>query len=434
MLAMAGLPSSLLTETADEVTMTATLLDAKALAMTTFDRRGTVDPGLEERSAAAFRRLEASLSDSVGDQKLAEKQRAETIRRYQLAAFTAAGIDPLGWVPSRGANANAANIEAVYTYYGQLYLNNPELEWAGMANMIGPSFAGGFYDLAMLRDLASKVGTVAEKMPPGTLPVDPKLVAAVAKMTDQELRFYETLFLDMQKQIFLDQATANQAYVDQGLNGVKALLDARFIDPKTYSAWVDIDTGKRTGNAVLISKGNEALLYREQRLIINDEYDQMYQRSPTGPAMTYLMTLVGSPSIPGAQAMAAVSPITFDATTPGPRRITTPESVGTPRSVLGWNIPSVSVGIPNLNVDNPTQFKATLITPFPDANVAKFDDRWKLIQQDTLPAFRKVLANPAQARAIAATPVNQRIEQYRLMNRIGNLLADLTTFEIEIEQ
>jgi hypothetical protein len=35
--------------------------------------------------------------------------------------------------------------------------SNPDLQWAGMANMIGPSFAGGFKDMAMMRDLAQQI-------------------------------------------------------------------------------------------------------------------------------------------------------------------------------------------------------------------------------------------------------------------------------------
>jgi hypothetical protein len=433
-LAMAARPSALLVESADEYSLAATLLESKAAAMVAVDRGGSMSANLEARVAAAYRGLEASLSDGVGDQRLAQEQREETIRRYQDAAFRAAGIDPLNWVPSLGANANAANIEAVYTYYGQLFLNHPELQWAGMANMIGPSFAAGFFDLAMIRGLATTVGSAAEKVPFGTLPISAEALSALAKMTDADLRFFETTFLEMQKSIFLDQATTHQAYVSEGLAGVKALFDARMIDAATYKAWTRIDIGKVTGNATLIAQGNEQLLWREQHDIIDNAYIRMYRHSPTGPAMTYLMTLIGSPSIPGANAMAAVSPITMEITTPGPRKITTPESVGTPRSVFGHKLPSVSVGIPHLDVDNPTQLTATVITPFPNANVALFDDRWKLIQLDTLPAYRRVLANPARARALVATPVDQRIDQYRLLARIDDLLKDLLDFRLKIRQ
>lgn len=71
---------------------------------------------------------------------------------WAYEALEQAGIDPDSWDPAKGTGPNAENIEAVYNYYGQLFLNNPDFQWAGMANMIGPSFAGGFHDLKMLRD------------------------------------------------------------------------------------------------------------------------------------------------------------------------------------------------------------------------------------------------------------------------------------------
>ena len=75
-------------------------------------------------------------------------------RLWEGAALEAAGIDPSQWDPSQGAQHNADTIRKVYAYYASLYLHDPDLAWAGMAAAIGPSFAGGFLDLAMLRELA----------------------------------------------------------------------------------------------------------------------------------------------------------------------------------------------------------------------------------------------------------------------------------------
>lgn len=50
---------------------------------------------------------------------------ADVLGEHWLAqALLAAGIDPDGWDPSRGAEANREIIEAVYAYYGRLYLND----------------------------------------------------------------------------------------------------------------------------------------------------------------------------------------------------------------------------------------------------------------------------------------------------------------------
>src|SRR5207249_1322517 len=84
--------------------------------------------------------------------------RASTLRRQWLGrAFRSAGIDPLHWEPARGVEANRGTIERVYEYYGRLYLRHAQLEWAGMANMIGPSFYAGFLDVGFLPDLARRL-------------------------------------------------------------------------------------------------------------------------------------------------------------------------------------------------------------------------------------------------------------------------------------
>ncbi|QCC76136.1 WXG100 family type VII secretion target [Nocardioides daphniae] len=90
----------------------------------------------------------------------------EALEHYWfLEAALAAGIDVAAWDPEKGAAANEEIIKQVYRYYyGDLYLENADLQWAGMANMIGPSFAGGFLDLSMIRDWAKAVEKYA---PPG---------------------------------------------------------------------------------------------------------------------------------------------------------------------------------------------------------------------------------------------------------------------------
>src|SRR5205823_13757755 len=67
-------------------------------------------------------------------------------------AFARAGIDRRSWRPARGVAANRRTVEAVYSYYGQLFLDHPHLEWAGMAALIGPAFYAGFLDLGLVPD------------------------------------------------------------------------------------------------------------------------------------------------------------------------------------------------------------------------------------------------------------------------------------------
>ena len=74
--------------------------------------------------------------------------------QWYTRALARAGIQRASWHPSRGVDENRRAAEAVYGYYGQLFLDHPYLEWAGMASMIGPAFYAGFRDIGYLPDAA----------------------------------------------------------------------------------------------------------------------------------------------------------------------------------------------------------------------------------------------------------------------------------------
>ncbi len=369
-----------------------------------------------------------ALKQSAG---LAPKEYADQLRDYWLSqAYERAGIDPDTWDPSLGAYANMPNIEAVYRYYGELYLAFPHLEWAGMANLIGASFAGGFLDLNMLRNFAhAAAGPEWLPTPLDSLPGSPvPYLEDLGNLTAEELRFYEVTFLQMQKDIFIDAAVMHEAYLSGGLPAIRTLRDAGIIDDAAVSAWALIHRGRLSGNGAQVSRGNTMLLDREQNQIIRDSYDDMYNRYPSGPAVTYAMTIAGQPSIPGAKSMADVYPLEVTVPiVPTDIGFTTPHRLGTPRSVLGQEIPSFSFGIPTLTVEIPeTDF--VVRTPLPDGNVASQNTRWRLIIDDTLPAYQSLLADdPDLARELIATPLSERIDDYRLERRIGPILHDLAT-------
>ena len=83
----------------------------------------------------------------------------------------------------------------------------------------------------------------------------------------------------MQRQIFLDQGSMHQAYRDGGLDAVTELEQAGLIDRSTLDGWRDI----ASGDPDRVQRGNEAFLLREQRDIIDDDYQRMYDHSPPGP-------------------------------------------------------------------------------------------------------------------------------------------------------
>ena len=68
-------------------------------------------------------------------------------------ALKRAGIERSSWRPARGVDENRRTVEAVYAYYGRLFLDRPYLKWAGMANMIGPAFYAGFRDIGFVPEV-----------------------------------------------------------------------------------------------------------------------------------------------------------------------------------------------------------------------------------------------------------------------------------------
>ena len=314
------------------------------------------------------------------------------------------GIDPADWDTSKGTEYNWDTIKKVYDFYGQAYLSNPDLQWAGMANMIGPSFAGGFKDMAMLRDLAQQIAD----NPASDIPL-PMLdqIEQLAGMTDQEIKFYETSMLDMNKEIFLDQARQHQAYMTGGLGRDQPAPRLRRHRP-TRRHGLGTDRFRRPR---AVQAGNTTLLYREQNEIIADDYDTM-RSHPGGEAVTYMVTLAGEPSIPGARSYPEVFPYSFSVESPGPENV------------------------PFTNWDNPTQFRTDFTTGFPDGNIANADQRWDLIKQDTLPAYQNLLANdPAGARQIIGSDFNDRVDQYRPTNNIPGIMDRFVSgFDAEVHQ
>jgi hypothetical protein len=302
-------------------------------------------------------------------------------------AFDSAGIRRKSWRPGRGVEENRRTVEAVYGYYGQLFLDHPYLEWAGLAGMIGPAFYAGFSDLGLLPDAVRTV----------VIAVLGRTSRRLARRAGGDLGFYETTFLTMQKKIFEDQAGMHEAYRAGGLAQIEEFYRARIIDAATLEAWRQIDSGRRDGAPATVADGNRSLLFREQHDIIDRFYVRMFgHRRPLGQVFTYLLTLAGTPSIPGAHSYPEQYPLRVDA-----------------------RLPRIAV---------------SARTPLAEGNIAAFTDRWKLIDTDTLPAYLAFLRDhPDQARAVLATPLSQRVTGYRLLARAGQLAAAaFTHWDLEL--
>jgi len=302
-------------------------------------------------------------------------------------ALQRAGIEGDSWRPGRGVDENRQVVEAVYSYYGGLFLEYPYLQWAGMASMIGPAFYAGFCDLGFVPDAVRKT----------VIATFGRASRRLARSAAGDLGFYERTFLTMQKKIFEDQATMHEAYLAGGMPQLEEFYRTRIIDLATLSAWKQIDTGRGNGDAAAVADGNRALLFREQHDIIDRFYLQMLgHRGLEGPAFTYLLTLAGAPSVPGAHSYPERYPLTFAA--------------WFPRGAIRAQ------------------------TPLADGNIAIFANRWQLIDDDTLPSYLAfVRDHPEQAHDLVATPIRTRMARYRLLARTrGIAAAALTRWHVDV--
>jgi hypothetical protein len=316
---------------------------------------------------------------------------ASTLRRQWLnCAFRNAGIDGSHWDPTRGVDVNRRTIECVYDYYGRLYLHHAQLEWAGMANLIGPSFYAGFLDIGFLPDQTRRILEDVRHLVTGSRRRVGQLLrrdTRVEELLVGDLGFYETTFLTMQRKIFEDQALMHEAYLDGGLEAIRALGLAGIIDSATVRAWEQID-----GDPAQVQAGNRTLLYREQHDIIDRFYVDMREHSPpSGRVFTYLLTLAGTPAVPGTKSYCDVFPLTLMA--PISRRA-----------------------------------RVALRTPLAAGNLALFTNRWELIEKDTLPIYQRLIAERAsEARALIERPIAQRMGRFRLLRHGGRIVLPFLT-------
>ena len=129
--------------------------------------------------------------------------------------------------------------------------------------------------------------------------------------------------------------------------------------------------GAAAGDHAAVADGNRTLLFREQYDIIDRFYVQMLGHGGLeGSVFTYLLTLAGTPSVPGAHSYPELYPLTFAARLP--------------------------------------RGEISVRTPLADGNIAVFANRWELIDDDTLPRYVALVRDdPEQARALVATPTGR---------------------------
>ena len=366
-------------------------------------------------AAAAADRFDGTAIGDAVERWMATLEGEPLREIYVERALLHAGIDMSQWNPELGLPHNAATVEAVYEYYVSLYRGDTdELWWAGMAALIGPSFYGGFQDLETFRSLFEVVDAAASSPLGPFLPPGVQVPAMNGDLAAAELLWYQTRLLTMQREIFIDMAAAHEAYLDGGVSTMERFYvgDTYGFEQESVDAWRMIEQGGRLGDTDMIAAGNAVLLRREQQEVIADDYDLMRERPYTGEVVTWAMTLVGAPSVPGTRSFPEVFPLVVDVDT----TIGTPERVPLIPILGPW---SPSLPVPHAGVS----VGVDVITPFPDGNISRFDDRWALIQQDTLPTYVELARDhPEVVLDVLDTPIGERAESFTIDERIDDII------------
>jgi uncharacterized protein YukE len=328
----------------------------------------------------------------------AETYRDVNADEWRQISYFLAGIDH--WDPSEGLVANDANVQAVYKLYGELWSHDHNLQWAGMANLVGPLFYGGWQDMETLRTLSDGgdreryiLETLGLPHLPGILykPADlaQDLIpgGAISSLGSGELDWYEKRFLDMQKQIFDDMAWKHVAYSMGGIEMMRTLRSNGQIESTEMGNWEHI----ASGDPGRVDQGNLGLLRREQLRIIQNDYTDMDNHDgPVGDTFTEVLTFTANNPIPGGHSYMhdyhhnVEIPLTPDVKVP----------------FTPWHLPQAHVTTP---------------IQVPTGNVSNFEDRWNWISHDMVPNYQHLLHDPGQMQAIVDTPVAQRADDWRMV-------------------
>lgn len=342
--------------------------------------------------------------------------------RYQALLFQfwfadttdAAGIDLATWDPRAGVTANRDNLMRSYRFYEDLQLNHRELQWAGMAGLVGADFGGGLidfrlatdvYDFAGLAPIAHAIVGETNRLlgPFGVeeLPSGLRALAQVgASITAADLRHIQADILVMQKNIFGDLMTMHRAYVVGGLPALEEMSRAGLYGEEILDAWRQI----ASGDPVAVAAGNARLLQREQGEVVAEQWDRtrayrgVSGQGEVGEAMTYATTLAGSPSVAG-----VVPPRSFR-----------------PLTVTGQAL------------DGRT---ATVTLPLPAWNWAAYPQRWAYITDQLLPRYRDLVEHRwPQLQAALQVPYERQIESHRpIWNVAATLQSALETVQVTYE-
>ncbi len=322
------------------------------------------------RRADTFEALDTwwlGLRQSDRAQRVWQLVYASALRRVsQDMALRQARIDVREWQPQEGFVANRDTVVKVYDYYRSLFVDRPELRWAGMARLAGAPVYAGLQDTSFTPDVFSGPA------------------------------FVERQLLEMQKAIFEDLAWQHELYRHQGIEGIRAVYagfsfmfsDAgprnREVvgDTRMLPAWEDIASGDESR----IRRGNLILVTREQDAVLQPYYDDIFRQQLR---LTRVTSRVAASPINGGIPFHDVEGLTYCLPLGG---------IQPPFREQCWP-----------NISHSPQGQAQFLEP----NVALWEDRQRWIYQDMFPKYVDWYArNPQGLRAEIDIPLQERAKRF----------------------
>ncbi|MFI9404381.1 hypothetical protein [Nocardia sp. NPDC052316] len=356
---------------------------------------GGLNPALPLDESTLSAAVDAARADGVSPRRY-----ATLLHQYWLVVATRnAAIDLAAWDPARGVRANERTFNQVYVNYLRLTTQHPQFYWTALAGIAGGSFASGFFDMSDvggvldvpgIHQLGDAVADLLRRTPPELvreLPADIRLLATEgSRLTADDVTWYQTRLMIMQKHIFTDLVPMHEAYIALGLRGIDEMYEAGVLDDDIYTAWQSIAQGTREGNIDALIRMTD----REQNKVIADQWDATAAgRAPIGRVLTYVSTIAGKPAVPGVRAPGVFAPATV-------------------RATLGGRT-------------------LALRTSLPDFNWADRDTRWTYITGDLVPRHIDMELDPALAPVVLGESFWNKLARGRLVPRLPELIADLTS-------
>lgn len=362
------------------------------------NRLSDVEPGGIHRALPTDAVTLGSLVDQARESGRPAHTYAALLLQYRLAQATEdAGIDLATWNPFDGFTANRSNMLKSYRYYQDFQLEHRELQWAGMGGQVGGDFGGGIADIEWVTQLYETPGvqqaarevftTVEDAFGPDAVAQLPGGLRVLAEragdITTDDLYWFVTRVVVMQKAIFSDLMPMHYVYAHDGVRGLEEMHRAGLFPDDIMNSWYDV----ASGDPDRIARGNSTLLNREQGWVVGGMWDDVRgYKDGLGEAFTFLMTLAGSPSVVGVPPLRNYKPLTVEGVLPDGRA-------------------------------------ATLHTPVPGWDWSKYEQRWAYVTTELLPRYRhEVEHNWPVLEATLRMPYEQQFEAARATARIPEIL------------